>query len=163
MRPLLWTACVLAVSVPACDSCGDIDAAALRARSEVVFRGTVIEFLPADAPARWAANKPATYEFAVHVGCFCGSPEAPQRFRVSGGRVIPLQELDERARRLYDAYDTVDEMFAAIRHAIDQGAEGLDIRYDATFGYPTVANLDPFIMAMDEERRLRIVDFKVIR
>lgn len=228
--------CAAALTVSACGRCETLDTQALMARSNVVFRGTVVAtrragsaaiatfqvaqswkgpqslihlrrdrplkqggeylvfaagdsveemFLPqavepiacardaiaalnqmmrdnlAAAQARWSSRKPATYEFVADVGCFCGIQRPPPRFRVTGERSEPITPLDD-VSGVYETYNTVDKMFAAIRLAIEDGAEGLDIRYDPEFGYPVFANLNPLMMAFDEERRLRVVDFRPI-
>jgi len=118
----------------------------------------------AAAEARWAEGKPESYEFVVEVSCFCGMQRPPPRFRVTGERSEPLQPFDsERFQQMYEPYNTVEKMFTAIRRAIEDGADGLDIRYDPTLGYPLLADLNFSMMMADEELRLRIVEFRPIK
>lgn len=117
----------------------------------------------AAAEARWAAGKPASYEFVVEVSCFCAMQRPPPSFRVTGSRSEPLQPFDDpRLQLMYERYDTVEKVFAAIRRAIEDGADGVHLRYDATLGYPILADFDFSVMAADEELSLRIVELRPI-
>lgn len=114
----------------------------------------------AAAEARWSANKPAAYEFAIEVRCFCGADGKPRRFRVADGRAVPLQELHQGEQRVYGAYDTVEKVFALVRSSIEQQADNIDVRYDTALGYPAVVGLDRIRRAIDDELAVRIVDFR---
>lgn len=47
---------------------------------------------------------------------------------------------------------TVEDAFALIQDAIDREADRIDVTYNATYGFPTVMNLDYSIMMADEEQ-----------
>ena len=115
----------------------------------------------ADAEARWKARKPKAYEFAVEVRCFCpGLATKPLRFAVTDGEPRLLESLGSFSPRVYDHYNTVEKLFAAIRGSFSQGRYKTVVQYHADLGYPLVADLNPSADVEDDELFLRVTDFK---
>jgi hypothetical protein len=114
----------------------------------------------AEAEARWQARKPAAYEFTIAVRCECSGQGSRPTFRVVGTEAQPLQDLEAASRRFYDHYNTVEKLFAAIRRSITVGEYKIQVRYEAEFGYPIVADLDPQRMVKDDELILRVTKFR---
>src|SRR5262245_60825873 len=116
----------------------------------------------ADAEARWRARKPKAYEFAVEVRCFCpGVARTPPRFSVTDGQPRSLQELALDSQRVYDHFNTVEKLFAAIRSTFSRGRNRTVVQYHPDLGYPLVADLDPNADVVDDELFLKVTDFKV--
>jgi len=117
----------------------------------------------AEAEARWQARKPKAYEFAVEVRCFCpGLTKIPPRFAVTNGEPRSLQDLEPDSQRIYEHYNTVEKLFAAIRRSLSFGKYRIAVQYHADVGYPVVANLDPRSEVADDELFLRVTEFRPI-
>jgi hypothetical protein len=116
----------------------------------------------AQAEAQWQ-HKQSAYEFSVEVRCFCsGLLQRPVSFRVSGGTVLPLEELPPSSERVYEHYNTVDKLFAAIRRAITFGGHKIAVEYDADLGFPSKADLDPRERTADDELFFKVTGFRKI-
>jgi hypothetical protein len=114
-----------------------------------------------EAEARWHARKPTSYEFAVEVRCFCGGlTKTPPRFAVTNGEPRSLQELEPDSRSVYEHYNTVEKLFAAIRRSLSLGKYRMIVQYDADLGYPVIADLDPRFEVADDELVLKVTEFR---
>ena len=122
---------------------------------------TALESL-AQAESRWQQRKPAAYEFDVVVRCFCGPglPQGPVTFRIRDTESLALQELEPVIRRLYESYNTVEKLFAAIRRSLARGQFRVAIEYDPYLGYPVRAAVDPVQMIADDELFLEVAAFR---
>ena len=114
------------------------------------------------ALARWHATAPARYQVTERVMCFC----APQTTRakvvvvqdnvvvsahyVDTGELIPQSELQYIA--------TIDMLFGYISNAAAHGTA--TVTYDATYGFPVTASLDPLPGAVDDESSYTLSDFR---
>ena len=117
----------------------------------------------AEAEGRWKARKPKSYEFALEVRCFCpGLTRTPPRFAVVNGEPRPLQDLEPDSQRVYEHYNTIEKLFAAIRRSLSFGKYKVAVRYDEDLGYPIVADLDPRREVADDELVLKVTDFRLV-
>jgi hypothetical protein len=117
----------------------------------------------AEAEARWQARRPRAYEFAITLRCNCrGLTNPPPRFRVENGTTLALQELGPDAQRVYSFYDTVDELFAAIKRAMSFGQYKIAVEYHPELGYPLKADIDPRKDVFDDEMFLQVTDFRKV-
>ena len=64
--------------------------------------------------------------------------------------------------KVYERYNTVEKLFAAIRRSLSFGKYRMVVRYDADLGYPVVADLDPRFEVADDELVLKVTEFRVI-
>ena len=114
------------------------------------------------AERRWDMRRPSRYEFGVEIRCFCvGLVTPPPRFVVLDGAPSALDRQPGEPSRLYQSFDTIDELFQRIRAAIKSGEHKIAVVYDADLGYPRVADLDPLERTVDDELYFRVVDFTV--
>ncbi len=107
------------------------------------------------AMKRWAAVRPASYEFTVSQQCFC-----PQEIR---NPVVVWVRGDSIEARTYAgsgaALDparapmpiTVDGLFTKIRDARARSAAAINVTYHATLGSPTQLWIDYAASMADEE------------
>jgi hypothetical protein len=115
------------------------------------------------ARAKWQAEKPQSYAFTIELGCLCtGILRPAPTFRVVNGQSSPAVELDARSRRTYEAYNTIEKLFAAIDRSLAYGQYKNTVQYDETLGFPVLANLDPQQFIVDDELYFRVADFRRI-
>lgn len=120
----------------------------------------------ATAQARWQRNRPDAYEVTVGRGCFC-PPEAvrPVIVRVRGAAVESRRYADTGLPvpdNIAPAYPTVDELFAIIGRAQDEGAAKVDVQYHPWLGYPVSVYIDHSFMIADEEQSFAMRDLNPI-
>ncbi|MDZ4674140.1 MAG: DUF6174 domain-containing protein [Gemmatimonadota bacterium] len=120
----------------------------------------------AAARSLWAKRPFPDYLFEIRISCFCAT-EVNQwtRVVVTGGRVVQAQApgaTEPYPTEMLSYWPTVDEVFARVlsaRHS--QGVSRIDVRYDATLGYPTDVDIsyDSSIQDAGASYTLRNVQF----
>jgi hypothetical protein len=103
------------------------------------------------ARAQWRSLGIADYRFTFQRSCFCApSLREPALVNVIRGSIVSVESA---AGEPQDPafYYTVEELFALIEEAIDQGAARLSVTYDPGLGYPTSGHIDRSEMIADEE------------
>ena len=117
----------------------------------------------AAAEAKWQKSRPATYEFAIEVTCFCPPPfERAQVFRVTNG--VPARIGPGAAPpsgTAWDHFDTIEELFAVVKRYLPGGVR-VNVQYDVELGYPRTADLDQAENMADDELRFNVTNFKVV-
>lgn len=116
---------------------------------------------------RWEERRPAAYEFVFQrSSCEC-LPERtiPMQVTVREGRIDSVVELQTGEPISAETHGAlrIDDLFALIQQAIDQGAYRISVSYDRDLGYPTSIVLDHDAQIADDEiefssRELRAVD-----
>jgi len=96
------------------------------------------------ALARWRASAPASYVFKVQFSCMACGPEL--RVVVDNGVVVSAAAADGRSAQ----GTTIDELFKEAHDAISAPHVALSIRYDSTWGYPSVIMVDRSSASDDE-------------
>jgi len=74
-----------------------------------------------------------------------------------------VSSVDAQTGEPVPSYATVRDiagLFALIRKAIDDGADRLEVTYDAQLGYPTFINIDYVVNAADDELQVRTSEFQ---
>ncbi len=89
----------------------------------------------------------------------------PLVIEVQDGNVISMQyqsgkAIEESNRELYQRYGTIDKIFSELDKDIQGEADEVIVSYDATYGFPTQANIDFIKNAMDDEVTLTISGFE---
>lgn len=104
----------------------------------------------AEARARWADAGLSAYRYQIEYACFC-PPEAMGPFTVTvrGGVVEPSGQTAPPG----GALPTVEDLFARIEGAFAEGADAVDVTYDAARGYPLSIYIDYEQLMADEEFR----------
>lgn len=105
----------------------------------------------AEAQALWRSRNVASYTYVLELQCFCAPAEQlrPVLVTVQNGATTSLQyHHDDPAQRtpapaeVFGAYDTVEELFAVVRDAIDRDANVLQVGYNQEYGFPEIINVD---------------------
>ena len=115
----------------------------------------------AKAEAVWKAHQPRSYEFTISVGCFC-PPSTPPTFRVTDGQPAVIGVIDAETQRRYSDYNTIDELFTALRSAAAAGPHKMIVTYDEKVGYPSVADVDPKKDALDDQFSFKVTNFRIL-
>ncbi|NIM92219.1 MAG: hypothetical protein GTO18_00680 [Anaerolineales bacterium] len=116
--------------------------------------------------ARWESADLADYRYVLRVGCFCPDEIInPVVVEIRGDAVasITYQETGEQpgenALQFFNAYDSVEELFAVIEDAMKQDPAEMSVEYDPNFGVPISISIDYDRMMADEELYLEISEF----
>lgn len=112
------------------------------------------------AQVRWNNAGVEDYTVVVQHLCFCGYVR-PVRITVRSGAVV--SSVDAETGEPVPTYATVRDitaLFTLIRKAIDDGADRLEVTYDAQLGYPTFINIDYIKNAVDDELQVRTSEFQ---
>lgn len=94
--------------------------------------------------ALWESRELDDYRFVVRRSCFCPPHLAmPTLIDVRDG--VPVRATVVADQSLVPPHLglTVEDVFRQIEHAIDNGYELIEVRYDPEMGYPIEATLDP--------------------
>lgn len=108
-----------------------------------------------NARARWVAHAPASYSYTVFRGCFC-TPDGrgPVTITVKNGVVETRKYADTGVAvpaNYAQYFPSVDELFAQIDSLRNKGVARLNAKYDATYGYPTLVDVDVHHQIADDE------------
>jgi hypothetical protein len=96
-----------------------------------------------------------------NVGFLIGPIVEPVRMTVRDARVVSLRSLStglEIQPEYRDAFLSVEEVFAEIERARDQGAFRVSVEYDAELGFPRDTFIDYDDRIADEERGFAIAN-----
>lgn len=113
---------------------------------DVVFTDQLREDL-ATARAAWAGAELDDYDLVYQVVCFC--PQTTVRSEVRAGEAMNVEVESDFAFEA--ALVTVDDLFAEIEQALDDGVFSIAVEYDADLGYPTQYFIDVIEFLADEE------------
>jgi hypothetical protein len=106
---------------------------------------------------RWASAGLHDYEYDFQRMCFC-VPDATEAVHIVVRQDVVTSVVRTRdgqpASTRVTNWPRVDELFAEVQQRLDQRAERLDVRYDATYGYPRSIVVDIALMAADDEYSL---------
>lgn len=114
--------------------------------------------------ALWTRAAIRDYRYTVRNVCNCG-PETvgPVRVEVRDGATVSVTAV-ESGRAIvpgaFDGLDTVEDLFATIRAALDERPDMVAVRYDTTRGFPDAFLVDPAWNAADDERGFAVGDFE---
>lgn len=97
----------------------------------------------------------ASVEYTIQRSTF-STPEFNRPVNVveQGGEIVSATYADTGEpvpQNVFDALDTIDDVFARLENAYENNAATVDVTYDAQFGYPTSVFIDQSEMIADEE------------
>jgi hypothetical protein len=108
------------------------------------------------ARAKWAAARPAKYEYTLAISCFCGPDlRRPVVVLVDGNTVVSRTFADDGKPVSHpwpELFVTVDGLFDVILDARNRNAASLVVTYDSANGLPRQVNIDYVAQMADEER-----------
>jgi hypothetical protein len=116
------------------------------------------------AEARWSRSGVQDYQVVVQYLCFCGYTR-PVRITVRSGAVVSRvdaetgQPVPAQGNNVRD----IVGLFDLIREAIAEDAHRLNATYDATYGFPTLIDIDYIENAIDDELRITTSEFQRLR
>ena len=96
-----------------------------------------------------------------NIGFFIGPVVEPVRMTVRDSRVVSLVSMQtglEVEPQYRDGFLSIEELFAEIARARDQGASQVNVEYDSELGYPRETYIDYDSRLADEERGFSIAD-----
>lgn len=114
--------------------------------------------------ALWNALEIRNYDFVYQVGCFCAfNGPNPAKLSVRGGVMVKVQTEDGSAFPgtvpSLSSYPTIDSLFVILESAQKNTPNGVTVRFDPTYHYPTSISIDPIKNAVDDEITYTIKSF----
>ena len=112
----------------------------------------------------WSAAGIRDYQMTVKVGGAWGGGTAVIKVRdgVPTSTVFLGQQRNPYLEILFQAYDTVEDLFGIVQRGIEGGADHLMVSYDRLRGLPLSASIDHSRWA-DDEHNFVVEDFRVLR
>lgn len=109
---------------------------------------------------QWDAMDLNDYRFTFERSCFC-----PPEFRPRVAITVKNREVES----VHDAHSgnlladppysyTIDDLFAIIQGAVDEGAVTVSVSYDPRFGHPVDVYIDTYANVADEEFSMAVRD-----
>ncbi|MGI9595018.1 MAG: DUF6174 domain-containing protein [Acidimicrobiales bacterium] len=119
----------------------------------------------ARARRRWRSTGFDSYSMIVTRACFCPSSTlGPMEVIVRNGQVQSVRPIDGRGE-IADWFDpdslTIPAMFDLIESAFE--ADQLQVDFDKATGVPSRIDIDYIYLAVDDELRITIGDFRPLR
>ncbi len=108
-----------------------------------------------------------SYTYTIRIGCFCPeditSPVSVLVFSGKTDSVVYQENGTPATKEVFATIDTIEDLFAIIRNAINDEVDELTVEYDPILGYPASISIDPIKTAVDEERGYTILDFAILK
>lgn len=120
--------------------------------------------------AKWQQADIDRYRFQLGVSCFCPvSGLMPMTVEVQDGEVVSITDVNGQAfpesGPMYDfilRYATIERLFAELQSEEVQGADELNVAYDATHGFPSEVAIDFIEQAVDDELYISVSNFEPV-
>jgi hypothetical protein len=115
---------------------------------------------------KWQDANISHYRFHLNLSCFCVFVEnMPLIIEVQDGEVVSMEyqngnEIDASSRELFEMYATIDRLFSELEADLNGAADKVVVEYDATYGFPTKADIDFVEEAIDDELYLTLSNFE---
>ena len=113
------------------------------------------------AMRRWSREGVRSYDFTVQRLCFCGDIR-PVTVQVREGVPVTHRYADDgqpAPAAAYEHWDTVEELFAILDHALNERDQRVEAEYDSRFGYPVSAELEGQENVADDESVYVVTNF----
>lgn len=114
----------------------------------------------------WSAQGIDDYEYVVRRDCFCVMGGVAVRVVVQNhlvvAREIDLSGVPVPSSAAY-LYPSIDGLFGILQEAIDDRADEITARYDASYGFPTDLWIDYDRRMADEEEGYVLLRFRELR
>jgi hypothetical protein len=115
----------------------------------------------------WTTQKALNYRYTLENSCFC-IPEAtqPVSIEVRDGERISIKAVKDGSsvnEEYFAAYDTIPKLFDLLQAAYNKKANRISVSFDPKLGFPTRIFIDFAQNIADEEIRLDIYGFEMIR
>jgi len=120
------------------------------------------------ARTRWSSAGIRDYFYTLRQTCFCGPTLTnPVVVLVQGGRVARVTDQASGEPLPADALEgralTVDDLFARLQQAVDEGAQEVRAEYDGVLAYPTRLYVDTSQLIADEELSIETSGLTALR
>lgn len=118
---------------------------------------------------KWQNANISHYRYDLTLSCFCAfNEDMPLLIEVQDGQVVSMEfqsgkEIDSSLLELFNKYTTIDRMFAELEADLNGAADKVTVEYDATYGFPTKADIDFIEEAIDDELYLTVANFEALQ
>lgn len=97
----------------------------------------------------WSVNGSQDYDYVLEPRSFLIG--RPGRVEVRAGTITSVTDIVSQQPLDLTRYQTVDDLFELLQNEINRPAFTIEAEFDSTFGYPTLASIDPLDFVIDEE------------
>jgi hypothetical protein len=97
----------------------------------------------------WSVNGSQDYDYVLEPRSFLTG--RPGQVEVRAGTITSVTDIVSQQPLDLTRYQTVDDLFELLQNEINRPAFTIEAEFDSTFGYPTMASIDPSEMVIDEE------------
>jgi hypothetical protein len=117
---------------------------------------------------KWQDQGISHYRYHLTLSCFCAfNQDMPLIIEVQDGKVVSMEfqsgkEIDPNLLELFNKYSTIDRIFAELEADLNGAADKVTVEYDATYGFPTKADIDFIEEAIDDELYLTVSNFEAL-
>lgn len=117
------------------------------------------------ASTRWEAAGLDSYSYTLQLICACGTPTELRDVLITVEDGVPVSRMYEgnpptnAPASIFGAFDTVDELFAAVEEAIEGDPDLLNVIYDPTYGVPLLLQWDPSSGDPDDHLAFELAGF----
>ena len=119
---------------------------------------------------KWEDANITHYRFELNISCFCAfRDQMPLSVEVKDGQIVHMASADgtlvldtDPNYEFFAPHATIDLLFAEINAAIKDGAESVNVTYDATYGFPAEVAIDISQQIADEEMYYSISGFEAL-
>jgi Family of unknown function (DUF6174) len=122
--------------------------------------------LTLEGRALWASKNLSSYAYSLQRSCFC--PEEytkAMRLEVRNGSLASTKYVDsglDVPQKFHPSVFKIQAFFDLIDSTTSKGGRVKNLKFDATFGYPTQADLDPIPNAADDETTYKLSDLQAL-
>ncbi len=117
---------------------------------------------------KWQDANITHYRFELNISCFCAfRDQMPLTIEVKDGQIVHMAAVDgtlvldtDPNYQFYAPHATIDLLFAEIDAAVSEGADTVNVTYDATYGFPVEIAIDFSQEMADEEMYYSISGFE---
>ena len=112
--------------------------------------------------ALWEALDIQSYDFVYEVSCFCGfTTPNPVKISVRDGSVTAATPVGSFIGTMppLNTFPTIDSVFVTLEKAEKNSPDGVTVKFDPTYHYPTRIDVDPIKNAADDEVTYTIQSF----
>lgn len=120
----------------------------------------------AEAKEKWQGLGVSHYEYIFQAYCFC--PQAGIQFliEVESDNIVSVLNLQEDTYLPEDElslYYTINGLFDIIQSVLDRKGHIVELEFHEIYSYPTIINVDPIIMAVDDEYTYNMSGFRSLK
>lgn len=119
---------------------------------------------------KWQDANITHYRMELNISCFCAfRDQMPLTVEVLDGQIVSMIAADgsevldtDPNYEFFAPHATIDLLFADIESAVNEGADSVNVTYDAAYGFPAEVAIDFSQEMADEEMYYSVSGFEAL-